>query len=876
MIFTDREAADKARERLESLTGLNLKSFFESAFQGNPSPDLALTNLERWLRATTSPNLHMEEVVGLPPKGRLLLYLMGASQPIADTLIQNPELVSLVLEPGSARLNLTREGVLSEGRRLLGASSSYTHSLDRLRFLRQKWNLIVVLNDLSGTWPQEKVWAAVSDLSLALIELAVEVVWNHVTGSTAPCPLMVVAFGKLSGRELNYSSDVDLAYVTAENGGPEQEKLIRRFCESLTRAISDRMGRGSLYRVDLRLRPYGSAGPIVQSIRAYENYYDLYAEPWEVQALVRSCPACGPAELQERWHAMRAEVCFKPKVTEMALEQMLSMRERIEEGASESDVKRATGGIRDVEFLTQVYQLLHGHDDPSLQVTPTLEALRALDRLSLLEHAEAVSLIEGYIFLRKLEHRTQLVGDRQTHEVPEAPEARESLAKLMGHATWAELEAEWRAHRQTVQTLYRSKLRPNTATEGPRERIVAALNGIGPAALQWFDVMPQSDAFYDVLLENEGSLRRVRQILTEAPRLVTIFKASVPLTEALLSGEIEEPQDLPRRIRNLKMDAPPRAVANAFSGATAVATVQWLLGNEADLGLLLSDLTDELLRHICRRLLVPFDVIALGSLGNREMAPASDADLLLLVSRKDEHREAEMQAQAFLALVNELHRLGADIKVDLRLRPEGGRGLLVRTYGGFRKYDFDGMEMWERFALGHARLIHGDQEALQVVRDSAYGLPLTPERLGELVRMKRRIETERVKPQHVRRDVKLGLGSLSDIEWLVHLQEMRYPTATDAGASTQMRDRIRALGRAGLANALEVELLLQARKYLSDLRARLNLMGLEDRVPENPDRLLRVANTQGFDDPNEFLSHHEQILEGVRRLYSEALDRLRA
>jgi glutamate-ammonia-ligase adenylyltransferase len=187
------------------------------------------------------------------------------------------------------------------------------------------------------------------------------------------------------------------------------------------------------------------------------------------------------------------------------------------------------------------------------------------------------------------------------------------------------------------------------------------------------------------------------------------------------------------------------------------------------------------------------------------------------------------------------------------------------------------MEMWERFALGHARQLAGNPEALRLVLHSAYGLPLTPERLKELAKMKRRIETERVKPQHVRRNVKLGLGGLSDIEWLVHLHEMRYPTATHAGDSTEMPDRIRMLGRAGLMNALEVELLLQARSHLTDLRYRLYLMGQsDDLVPENPDRLDRLAHTLGFEDGNAFLAHHERIIDGVRRLYTEGLERLRA
>jgi glutamate-ammonia-ligase adenylyltransferase len=425
--------------------------------------------------------------------------------------------------------------------------------------------------------------------------------------------------------------------------------------------------------------------------------------------------------------------------------------------------------------------------------------------------------------------------------------------------------------------LYHSILKLEPTQEAGRGFVQASLGQLGSAAVQWFDVLPESDAFYQALAENEGSLTRLQEILLKAPRLVPFFKNSVALTELLLSGEIEEPVDFAARLRALKVDALPRVVAQTYTSAHAAAVSQWVLRGELDLHRTLADLTDELIRHCCQRLLASFDVLALGSLGTREFSPNSDADLLLLIESKVLHREAEIQAQHLLAFVGELKRLGAPIEIDLRLRPEGGKGLLVRTYEGLTAYDFDGMEMWERFALGHARQISGNPEALRLVMHSAYGLPLTPERIKELARMKRRIETERVKPQHVRRNVKLGYGGLSDVEWLIHLHEMRYPTALHAGETTEMDERIRKLGRAGLINALEVELLLQARRHLLDLRSRLFLMGQsDDLVPENPERLDRLAHTLGFEHGNAFLAHHEQIIEGVRRLYIEGLERLRA
>jgi glutamate-ammonia-ligase adenylyltransferase len=879
--FRDPDAASRTRERLEALTGLDLDRFFTQSFADVADPDAALTNLERWLKTTGSPGLQMEQIQGLPTLGRRLVTILGASQPIADCLIQNPELASLVLEPGQLGKVPSREVVEAEGRRLLANATSYLHSLDRLRFLRQRWNLAIVLNDLAGTWTQEAVWRGLSDVADAIVALARDVVWAEQRKQRElpeACPVLVVAFGKLGGHELNYSSDIDLAYVLPDGTDERLERDCTRFCEAFGRALTDRMGRGFLYRVDLRLRPYGGAGPIVRSARSVEAYYQLYAEPWEVQALLRSRAISGPEDLVARWEEMRVRTCFRPKLSEVALEEMVAMRARIEDGASDEDLKRGPGGIRDVEFLTQLLQLLHGHEKPALQTRPTLRALRALEEGGVLDPTSAEALREGYAFLRRLEHRTQLVHDQQTHTLPANPAAREALGKLMDLAGWTELARDLDRHRRTIQTLYRSTLRLEHATHADRETVREALGTLGPAALQWFDVLPESAAFYQALAVNQDSLARVRRVLEVAPALVPILKQSVPLTELLLSGEIEEISGDPaERLERLAADAPLKTVASTYLNGYATYCLQWVLSPTFDLGAPLSAQVDGLLRHCARRLYATFDIVGVGSFGTREFGPGSDADLVFLVSSRERQPEAEQQAQHLLAMLGQLKRLGLPLGVDLRLRPEGGKGLLVRTYDGFRAYDLDGMEMWERFALGHARLVQGDPAALEIVKKSAYGLPLTPERLKELARMKRRVETERVQPQHVHRNVKLGMGGLNDLEWLVHLLEMRYPESTKAGTTTDTAERLQLVARAGLLNALEADVLLAARRFLLELRAWLVLQGhAGDLMPENPDRLDRLAQVFEMENGNALLARYQDVTDTVRRLYTESMERLRA
>lgn len=876
MTFEDAEAASRGCDRIAGLTGLTLNGGFSRLFESSGSPDLALTNLERWLRATSSPQLHLEQLLGHPPIASLIVELLGGSQPIADSLVQNPELASLLFEPGALEKGPVAADVIAEGKTMIERATSRSHAFDRLRFLKQRWMLPIVVSDLAAKGSEEQIWRNLSELADALIDLCAEISWREIAGDE-PCPVGIVGFGKLGGKELNYSSDVDLAFVGPSQASPELDHRCAKFAESLIRALSERMGRGSLYRVDLRLRPYGGTGALVNSFPAFQTYYRAYAEPWEIQALMRSRVIVGPPDLAQQWESMIDEICFRPRTNEASVAQMLAMKSRIEELAAEGDIKRSSGGIRDVEFLTQILQTIYGHDRPGLKVKATCDALRALDAEGVLEHGAAASLIDGYTFLRQLEHRFQLVGDRQTHELPETERGRAIVASLSRETNWDALAGKLEFHKRTIQTLYRTIVQNEPGTQHDRAWVMRALGPVGPVVLQWIDVLPASEAFYESLAANEGSLRRVERIARYAPALVSRLKRSLALTEMVLSGEIEEQFNEPARFDAVPTDKPLEAVAEAYGIAWTKVATRWALDQTFDLPAALSDLADSLLAHCLKRLYIGFDVLALGSYARRELVLGSDVDLLLLVHDEACQPEAETQAQHLLAMMSRLKRLGAPLDLDLRLRPEGRQGLLVRSYAGFAEYDFDGMEMWERLALGQARPVCADQGALDLVTKVAYALPLTPERLKELLAMKKRIEFERVAPARSHRQVKLGYGGLTDIEWFVRLHEMRYPTAAQPEPARPMPDRIRALGRAGLINSIEVDQLVEARSHLTALRLRMSLLGIEnDVLPENPDKLDRLAEQSGDVDGNALLLRHEAIIDTVRAIYQGGLERLKA
>jgi glutamate-ammonia-ligase adenylyltransferase len=879
-VFSDPEAADRSFQVLASLLGAPLPHSLFAWLEDTADPDLALTNLDRWLGSTTNPGIHLEEVLALPRLGKWLIRIFGSSQSLSDSLIQNPELASILLNPQELSRMPISESICSEGRGLVAVASSYQHSLDRLRYLKQRWILPIAVNDLAGFWPEAVVWETLSELADGLIGLAVEVAWaEFAKGKDLPerCPIMIVSFGKLGGRELNYSSDVDLAYVMPDGVEETIERNLIRFCEFFGRALSDRMGRGSIYRVDLRLRPYGNAGALLASAKAVENYYRLYAEQWEIQALLKSRPLLGPPDLIYRWACLRDENCFRPHLSEPEVESMLAMKSRIEERADEADIKRGAGGIRDVEFLVQVLQLLNGHSDPALRRRGTLESIEALVNGNFLEHSVGASLTEGYTFLRQVEHRCQMVSDRQTHSLPEKESDRRRLALLMGFSSWNELETELATHRGTIKSLYGAVLKPSPAAESDRTAVANRVGPISTGVLHWIDALPEADSYYRSLAENRDSLDRISKVALCAPRLITDLRKETGLTEIIISGEVEESLEWRSVLSHYPLDGSIKEFAAKASRSRTKLLTQWVLSPSFSISAELAKLFDIVLEHCARRLLISFDIVALGSYGGQQVSIESDADVLFLVRDSSRQSEAEIQSQQFLTLLGEIKRSGFPIEIDLRLRPDGGRGMLVRSHDALKVYDLEGMEMWERFALGQARLVYGEVDSLRLVQHFAYAQPLTPPRLQDLLAMKKRVETERVRPQHLRRDIKLGFGGISDIEWLVHLYEMRFPTATRASEFSTLEDRIKSIGRARLLNAIEVEQLEDGLIHLTEVRLRLGLLGLENNIiPENPDKLNRLALSMQYRSGNDFLAEHSRTIESIRAIYLHTLERLKA
>ena len=291
--------------------------------------------------------------------------------------------------------------------------------------------------------------------ALALGAATAEVARRH---PDRPLPrLAVIALGKWGGRELNYASDIDLVFVYEPHEEPERDRrLALRIATGFIENLATPTAEGIAFRVDAGLRPEGSTGPLVRTLEGYRAYYENWGEAWEAQALLKARPSVGDRELGERFIGAVSGFVWPDELAPDAVRELRQLKQRAEEKADPNDIKRAPGGIRDVEFTVQLLQLIHGRADHRLRVTGTLEALTVLAGGDYVRAEDADALADSYRFLRTVEHRLQLWQMSQTHRIPVD---REPLSLSLGFRAGARTAVEQfndnlAFHRRRVRELH--------------------------------------------------------------------------------------------------------------------------------------------------------------------------------------------------------------------------------------------------------------------------------------------------------------------------------------------------------------------------------------------------------------------------------------
>jgi glutamate-ammonia-ligase adenylyltransferase len=418
-------------------------------------PDMALNNLER-LFARSEARGQLPAL--LEHRARELdgtLQLLATSQFFADTLAAYPEFLATVSHV--PRRNPSTAELTAQLRAEVDAGGDDAGVLRAIRRFRDRHTLRIGISDVVRDRPLEEVTRELARLADACVEVALQHALRTVTTRFGapmtpeglPAKVTALAFGKLGGDELNYSSDIDLMFVydadgeTNRRAGVTNAEFFARVVGEVVRLLSSHTDRGFAYRVDLRLRPEGDRGPLARGLASTLSYYDTMGRTWERQALIKLRHVGGDSALARDFLSAVEPFVYRKYFSFAEINEVKALKRQMEAKAQRArggdedfprDVKTGRGGIRDIEYTVQFLQLLNGGDLPAVRQRNTLLALEALEIAGCLNPQETFILSDAYRFLRKTEHRLQLLFDLQTHKLPTESDELRKLARRMGYA----------------------------------------------------------------------------------------------------------------------------------------------------------------------------------------------------------------------------------------------------------------------------------------------------------------------------------------------------------------------------------------------------------------------------------------------------------
>src|SRR5256712_549933 len=405
-----------------------------------------------------------ETIENFPLGEAAVLHLLSVSSICATRIVQNPELLLWLAQP---EICLQGRDVAEMAVELHRAPQNdvAANKFCILRHWKNKEMTRVALRELANAAALEETTAELSQLA----EICVREVFAHWNAKfrksfgSPTADFAILALGKLGGHELNHSSDVDLIFLYSEEGelSPRlsYHQWFNRLAEKILETFSTRDPEGALFRIDLRLRPEGSTGPLARSLESMENYYAGFGETWERIALIKAREIAGSRELAYEFLSQHQPFIYPRSPTPDLLEEVANIKGRIEREALERDewdrdVKLGRGEIRKIEFVVQTLQFIHGGRHAFLQETSTMKALRALAELELIPPKEVVDLDRAYRFLRQVEHRLQIEAEQQTHTVPRDPVALKRLARSLGFDSANEFSTALKKTMQNVRSIF--------------------------------------------------------------------------------------------------------------------------------------------------------------------------------------------------------------------------------------------------------------------------------------------------------------------------------------------------------------------------------------------------------------------------------------
>jgi len=357
----------------------------------------------------------------------------------------------------------------------------------QLRLFRQQQMLRILWRDLADLSDTSETLRNLTDLAEVCVDTTLELLYqDHCKQFGEPCDasgnpqrMVVLGMGKLGGYELNFSSDIDLIFCFPEEGETNgaramaSSQFFTRLGQRFIKALDDVTADGFVFRVDMRLRPYGDSGPLVMSQAGMEHYYQTQGRDWERYAMIKARVIGGDRDEGQALMNMLKPFIYRRYLDFGAFQSIREMKAMIDNEIRRkgnlNNIKLGLGGIREIEFVGQTFQLIRGGGEPELQIRGILDVLNLLAEKSYLSVEESISLTKSYDFLRRLENRLQMYADEQTHLLPDNEERQLSMALGMGYTGWDSLLSDCDKHRREVHASFTQLLHEEGDGESDEE-----------------------------------------------------------------------------------------------------------------------------------------------------------------------------------------------------------------------------------------------------------------------------------------------------------------------------------------------------------------------------------------------------------------------
>jgi glutamate-ammonia-ligase adenylyltransferase len=476
--------SSKARlKELQSVFGEEIASTVLRLSSGVPDPDLFFLNFMKVAESLGAADT--ERILLSGKTAKLLLPLLSCSSFLTENLAKYPEFVPWLFEEENVGKLLDGERLIEEIINVVGPLEDEEEVSKFLRKVKAREILRIALRDIGGLSEMEETTAALSDLAEAALGGATMHALTSLKkrfgtpltederGEKRECQFCVLALGKFGGRELNFSSDIDIMYIYESNGAGavqvqgdataagekiSSHQFFIKVAEVVTRLIGEITEEGFVFRVDLRLRPDGTRGPLANSVSAMETYYESWGQTWERAALIKARPVAGSRKLGERLIKVLTPFVYRKFLDFVTVEEVKELKNRIDLSQKVRkenlwNVKLGEGGIREIEFFIQSHQLIFGGKNPRIREGNSMRALAYLREEGFLSPKEEETLSLAYRFLRNLEHRIQMLRGMQTQILPEDGD-RVKVAYLMGFADTKDFMKELGSNRKKVRDIF--------------------------------------------------------------------------------------------------------------------------------------------------------------------------------------------------------------------------------------------------------------------------------------------------------------------------------------------------------------------------------------------------------------------------------------